>query len=108
MKKMFTVYLCAVALIIVIGCTATEWGRVKDDAVKDFPVMMDDLGKSGGNPISIAYILAAYAGGLVSKSAARGFGKAGKKGTDITKAVLKGLSEKLAAKKDEALEEKPE
>jgi hypothetical protein len=53
MKKMFTVYLCAVALIVVIGCTATEWGRVKDDAVRDFPVMMDDLGKSGGNPISI-------------------------------------------------------
>lgn len=93
-RKLFTMYLCVIALIITIGCTTAEWGRIKQDAQNDLPRVMDDLGQSGGNPASIAYIIAAYVGGLVSKSAARGFGKAGKKSTDIAKSIVQGLQKR--------------
>lgn len=72
----FRTLLLLLPLLLLAGCTLTEWGLIASDAKtqwKDRPPPLPST-----NWLEIGLYTATYLAGLVSKSAARGFGKAGK------------------------------
>lgn len=70
MRKLFI--LCVV--MAAVGCTAAEWKEVGTDAVADLPAAVGGV-VSNPTPSSLGLIALVYILGLVSKSAARGFGQ---------------------------------
>lgn len=68
--------LCVVA-ILAIGCTWAEVQETTKDAVKDAPAALVDI-VTNPTPSNIGAVVLVYIAGLVSKSAARGFGKGAK------------------------------
>lgn len=65
-------------ITMVSGCTLTEWLRIKKDAEQAAPTLVDEVIKNPTSPAGIITAVITYILGLVTKSAARGFGKAGK------------------------------
>ena len=65
-------------LLVLAGCSLAEWQAVGADAVAQAPAAVTEV-ISNPTPLGIAVIIATYIAGLVSKSAARGFGTAASK-----------------------------
>lgn len=88
MRRLFGMWLCVVTLIVLIGCTATEWSKIGSDAWEAAPEAVGDIA-SNPTPLGIAIVIGTFIAGLVSKSAARGFGKAGSKTAKMAAAAVK-------------------
>ena len=57
-----------------VGCTLTEWKAVATDAVNDLPAAAVGVVENP-TPSGVGLLVLTYLLGLISKSAARGFGK---------------------------------
>ena len=76
--RIFVVCVCLVLLALgayfLAGCTTAEWKAVGTDAVEGAPVVVGQA-LTDPTPIGVGMVVMSYLLGLVSNSAARGFGQ---------------------------------